>query len=174
MGKTGRPKMNKALSDALRQALDFEKKGKSVYAAAAAGTGNPIVAKTFGYLADQEDFHIREIEKYIASNRIELAGDLQQETRQFFMSTVEEFRHKTSLSKDDIHAHETALELEKSSYEFYRQQLLASKEPELKQFFEFLMKQEKAHYELVDKTLQFIRDPVAFFQQNEDAIFEGG
>jgi rubrerythrin len=174
MSEIGRHRMNKALSDALKQALDFENKGKSIYSAAAEETANPIVARTFSYLAGQEDFHIKEIEKYIASNRLELGGDLQDETRAFFMLTVEEFKHKTSLSKDDIQAHETALELEKQSYDFYKKQFLSSKDPDIKQFFEFLMKQEKAHYELVEKTLQFIRDPVAFFQKDEEAIFEGG
>ncbi len=166
--------MNKALNEALKQALDFEKKGRSLYEEASASTTNEIVKRTFSYLAGQEEFHIQEIRKYMDMNRIELAGDQQHETRQFFMGTIEQFRHKTSVSKDDIKAHETALELEKESYDFYSQQYHASKEPELKQFFEFLMKQEKAHYELVDKTLQFIRDPVAFYQRSEDSIFEGG
>jgi rubrerythrin len=166
--------MNKALSDALNQALDFEKKGKKLYEEAAASTKNEIVKRTFSYLAGQEDFHVREIKKYMDANRIELSGDQQHETREFFMTTVEDFKHRTSLSHEDIKAHETALELERQSYDFYHKQYIAAKEPELKQFFEFLMKQEKAHYELVDKTLQFIRDPVSFFQKSEDAIFEGG
>jgi rubrerythrin len=166
--------INKALADALKQALDFEKKGRKLYEEAAAATQNEIVKKTFSYLASQEDFHVQEIRKYMDGNGIELSGDQQHQTREFFMTTVEEYKHRTSLSKDDIQAHETALELEKQSHDFYRQQYVLSKEPELKQFFEFLMKQEKAHYELVDKTLQFIRDPVAFFQKSEDAIFEGG
>lgn len=165
---------NKALSDALKQALEFEEKGKRIYEDSAGSTHNEIVKKTFSYLAEQEEFHIKEIRRYIDANRIELSGDQQHETRQFFMATIEEFKHKTSLSKDDIKAHETALELEKQSYTFYHQQYLEAKEPELKQFFDFLMKQEKAHYELVDKTLQYIRDPVAFFQKSEDTIFEGG
>jgi rubrerythrin len=166
--------MNKALSDALKTALDFEKKGRAIYEKAAASTNNEMVARTFSYLAGQEEFHVQEIRKYMDSNSIELSGDQQHQTRQFFMTTIAEFRHRTSLSQDDIKAHETALELETQSYDFYRQQYLISKEPELKQFFEFLMKQEKAHYELVDKTLQFIRDPVDFYQKSEDAIFEGG
>lgn len=166
--------MNKLLSDALKQALDFEKKIRKLYEEASASTHNEIVKKTFTYLAGQEDFHVQEIRKYMDANRIELSGDQQHETRHFFMATIEEFKHKTSLSKDDIKAHETALELEKQSYEFYHKQYTEAKEPELKQFFDFLMKQEKAHYELVDKTLQYIRDPVAFFQKSEDTIFEGG
>jgi len=165
---------NKALSEALTMALGFEKKGRKLYEEVSASTSNEIVKRTFSYLARQEDFHVQEIRKYMDGKGIELSGDGQHETRQFFMATIEEYRQKASLSHDDITAHETALELERQSHNFYHQQYLVAKEPEIKQFFEFLMKQEKAHYELLDKTLQYIRDPVSFFQKSEDSIFEGG
>jgi len=165
--------MNKELNQALNTALDFERKGQKIYGETTSTTKNPIVAKTFSYLAEQELIHIEEIQDYIKTARIKFLGDKQEATQKFFSTTVSEFKMKTKLSQDDIKAHEIALDLEKNSYHFYLEQFSKTKDPELKQFFEFLMKQEKNHYELVKRAYEFVQDPAAFYSKSEDWIFEG-
>ena len=165
--------MNTELNKAMSTALGFERKGHDIYEGTANSTKNPIVAKTFSYLADQEHFHIAEIQTYIKSQKIEFLGDRHDATQQFFAATVKEFKMRTKLSETDLKAHETALELEKHAYHFYLDQFNKTKDPELKQFFEFIMKQEKVHYELVKRAYEYIQDPVAFYQKSEDALFEG-
>ena len=44
----------------------------------------------------------------------------------------------------------------------------------LKKFFAFLMEQENAHYEFVQKTYDFIKDPTAFYSEEEGWMAEGG
>jgi rubrerythrin len=166
------------IKEAFQTALDFEQKGHKIYEETSNKTQNPIVAKTFRYLADQELIHIEEIKEYIEKlnngHEIELKGDTLEDTKKFFITTVKEFKEKTELSNDDIKAHETALELEQSAYDFYKEQLNNTKDEELKKFFKWLMEQENAHYEFVQKTYDFIKDPAAFYSEEEAWIADGG
>ena len=161
------------LKEALKTALDFEVKGKKIYEAAAAKTKNPIVAKTFSYLAEQELHHVNEIKEYTEKEKIELKGDRLEDTKKFFSMTVKEFKEKTGLSEDDIEAHETALELEQNAYDFYKEQHDKAGSEELKKFFRFLMEQENAHYVLVQKALDYIKDPAGFYTEEEGWLLEG-
>ena len=165
------------LKKAFQTALDFEQKGHDIYEEISNKTNNPIVAKTFRYLADQELIHIEEIEEYLEkldnTNKIELKGDTLEDTKKFFTTTVKEFKDKTGLSEDDLKAHETALELEQNSYNFYKEQHDQTDKEETKEFFKWLMDQENAHYEFIRKAYDFIKDPVAFYSEEEAWIVEG-
>ena len=161
------------LKQALHTALDFEKKGKQIYEEAAAKTKNSIVAKTFNYLAKQELYHIKEIKEFIKKEKIELKGDRLKDIKKFFSMTTKEFKEKTELSEDDIEAHETALELEQNAYDFYREQHEKTDNDELKKFFNFLMEQENAHYELIRKAYDYIKDPAGFYAEEEGWLLEG-
>jgi len=162
------------LKKALKTALDFEEKGHRIYEETANNTKNPIVAKTFRYLAEQELNHINEIKGYIDKEKIELKGDKPKDTKQFFSMTTKEFKKKTELSGDDVKAHETALELEQNAYGFYEEQHGKTSNKELKKFFKFLMEQENAHYELIQKAYEFIKNPVGFYTEEEKWMADGG
>lgn len=161
------------IKQVLQIALDFEKKGQEIYYKTAEKTQNPIVKKTFNYLAQQELLHIEEIKDYIKENKINLGGDNLKKTKQFFAKTTQEFKNKTELSKDDEQAHIVALEMEKEAYNFYEEQLVSADDEELKAFLEFLMEQENAHYELIQKSLDFIKNPEGFLAGEEGWLFEG-
>ncbi|MFH2027635.1 MAG: ferritin family protein [Nanoarchaeota archaeon] len=162
------------LKEEFQQALDFEEKGQQIYREAAKKSKNPIVMKTFDYLADQEQNHIREIKDYLKKEKIEFKGEGKKGVQNFFSITVNEFKEKTKLSKDDIKAHETALELERNAYDFYKKLHGNVKDGTLKKFFSFLMEQENAHYEFVQKTYDFIKNPEAFYSEEEGWMVDGG
>ena len=164
------------LKKALQTALGFEKKGHDIYVMAAVNTRNPVVKKTFTYLAEQEVNHIREIQEFMKTENpsVQLKGDKPADTKKFFTMTVSEFAKKAKLSEDDIKAHDTALQLEQSSYDFYRAQLGKAKDTKTRGFFKFLMDQESAHYDLVKKAYDYIKDPQGFMIEEEKWNFEGG
>ncbi len=166
------------LKKAFQTALEFEQKGHSIYEETSNKTKNSIVAKTFRYLADQELIHIEQIKEYIAQLdngiNIELKGDDLQKTKQFFTMTVQEFKEKTELSDDDIKAHDAALDLEQSAYNFYKEQYDQADNNELKAFFQWLMDQENAHYGLVKRAYDYIKDPVSFYSEEEAWSVDGG
>jgi len=162
------------IKQALQTALGFEEKGHKIYKETAEKTKNPIVEKTFIYLAEQELLHMGEIKEYAEKEKAELKGDKPEDTKNFFLTTVKEFKEKLELSDDDIKAHETALELEQNAYDFYKEQLAQTDNEELKKFFTFLMEQENAHYELIQKAYDFIKDPAAFYSEQEKWMADGG
>lgn len=166
------------MKEALQTALDFEESGYKIYEGTSKKTENPIVARTFKYLANQELVHIAEIKEYMKrlndGHDIKLKGDKIEDTKKFFSMTVKEFKQKTELSDDDIEAHKTALELEKKSYEFYEKQHEQTDDPELKKFFKFLMEQENAHYQLIQNAYNYIQNPEHFFAEEEKWIVDGG
>lgn len=166
------------LKEAFQKALDFEQKGHKIYAQTANKTKNPFIAKTFRYLANQELIHIEEIKEYIEKlnngHEIELKGDQLEGTKKFFTTTVKEFKEKTELSDDDIKAHKTALELEQNSYNFYKEQNDNTNDEEIKKFFKWLMDQENAHYELIQKAYEYIKNPVGFYTEEEKWMADGG
>ena len=161
------------LKKALQTAFDFEEKGHRIYEGVSTKTENPIVAKTFSYLANQELIHVEVIKGYMKKEKIELKGDKLKETKKFFSMTVKEFKERAELSDDDLKAHETALGLEQKSYNFYKTQSEKTTNKELKKFFMFLMEQENNHYELVQKTYEFIKNPVGFYTEEEKWLVEG-
>jgi rubrerythrin len=129
-------------------------------------------------LAEQESHHIEEIKAYIENldngQEIDLKGDNLGDTKKFFTTTVEKFKEKTTLSDTDIKAHETALELEQKAYDFYKQLHDRTDNEELKKFFQWLMQQENAHYEFIQKSYEYIKDPVHFFSEEEGWMVDGG
>lgn len=162
------------LKEALRTALDFEEKGRNIYKEAASKTKNPIVEKTFRYLAEQEQNHTNKIKEFTRQERadVELKGDSLEDTKNFFTTTVQEFKEKIELSEDDAKAHETALELEQSSYDFYKEQIEKA-DGAAKNLFRFLMEQENTHYMLIQKAYNYIKDPANFYVEEEQWVFEG-
>jgi len=166
------------IKQALETALEFEKKGHNIYEETSNKTTNPIVAKTFTYLANQELFHIEEIMEYIQKlddgHNIELKGDTLADTKKFFNSTVKEFQEKTEISDDDLKAHETALELEQNAYNFYKEQLDQDLDEKTEEFLKWLMDQENAHFEYIQKSLEFIKDPTGFYTEEEAWMVDGG
>ena len=162
------------INEALKTALDNEQKGQDIYKEAANKTKNPIVEKTFRYLADQEAVHIKDIKKYLETKEIESKEESLEKPQAFFSMTVKEFKDKTELSDDDIKAHETALELEKKAHAFYKEQHDKVSDEELRKFLKWLMDQENAHYVLIQKTYDFIKDPVHFYSEEEAWMADGG
>jgi len=164
------------LKEALQTALDFETKGHQIYVEAAEKTKNQLVKKTFSYLAEQEEIHMWEIKGYIEKEHpeIEQKGAKKEELKKIFNTNIEEFKEKAEMSNDDIEAYKTALELEKSSYNYYKEQNEIAEAEEAKTFFKFLMEQESAHYDFIEATYNYLKDPEHFNQHHEGWLFEGG
>ncbi len=163
------------MKEALQIALDNEQKGKAIYSETAEKTSHPFVKKAFTYLADQEEFHIKEIKKFMAEEHpgMELGGDTLEDTKRFFTMTVDEFKKKTELAKSDIDGYNAGIHLEKESYKFYKDLNEKAADEPTRRFFAFLMQQEAAHHVFLEKSFEFIRDPAGFHSETEDWMFEG-
>jgi rubrerythrin len=164
------------LGNALDTALELEEKGYKIYTDASEKTQNDIVRQTFEYLADQETNHIEEIKEFIEKNDpdVELKGDRLPEVKKRFNKIIGSLEKSAELSDDDIEAHEAGLRFEKEAYNFYKDQLEKAEDGKAKKFFRFLMEQEEAHYELIDKAYDYMKNPEAWYAEEEGWIEEGG
>jgi len=164
------------LKEALQTALDFELRGEGIYKDVAETSKNPIVKKTFNYLFGQEQNHINEIKKFMEElnvGSVEFSGDDMDGVRGFFNGEIKQIKEKMELSGDDEKAHEQAMELEKYSYNFYKQRMEEASDEKVKNFFKTLMEQENAHYALIQNAYEYIKNPEQFFAEEEKWIVEG-
>lgn len=161
------------MKEALNIALDFEEKGQSIYEEAAENSANPLTKKTFTYLAEQEKMHAESIREYIQENKLEELGSNPLEVKQFFTTTIDEFKEKTKLAKADVKAYETAMHLEKSAYDFYKEKHELAEDVKVKHFLHFMMMQENGHFMLLQKSLAFLTDPDSYHAESEEWLFEG-
>lgn len=158
----------------LKKAIDFEETGYRLYNDAAEKSSNPMVKRTFSYLALQEKKHM-EILKDYGEKEHDYIHDMDgnKEIAQFFKMTADEFKQRADVTEDDIAAHEAGLALEKSAYDYYSELFEKTEDEALKRFCRFLMVQERMHYELLDKAYWYAKDPVGFYAEEEQWFVEG-
>ena len=65
------------------------------------------------------------------------------------------------------------MELERSAYKFYKEELGNATDEKVKHFFSFLMQQESAHYTLIRNAYDYLKDPANFHMEEEGWMFEG-
>ncbi|MFW5991109.1 MAG: ferritin family protein [Candidatus Nanoarchaeia archaeon] len=161
------------IHNAMKEALEFEERGKSIYEGAANNASNQLVKRTFEYLAKEEENHIAEIKNYLHNKTLQFSGDSKVDVQKFFKTTVSEFKKDLQVSEDELQLYEKAMELEKVSYVYYEQQRDQTSDEQLREFFSFLIEQEKAHYLLLEKTKEFLEKPEQFYAMEEEWNFEG-
>ena len=64
-----------------------------------------------------------------------------------------------------------ALDNEKESFENYSRAAQNAEEPELKEIYDFLAKEENKHYVLIDNLVDFLDDPDKWIYEEENLIF---
>jgi rubrerythrin len=161
------------IKEAMAQALELERKGREYYTEIANSTDNKFVKDVFTYVADQEVFHEKEIKGYIDSSNINIEDDTKAEVKTFFGQEIEKFKENMKASTKHTEAYEKAMQLEHDAYNFYKAQHEKADTQELKDFLEFLMRQESGHYSLFKNAMEYLKDPESYHMEQEDWNFEG-
>ncbi|MBW2970769.1 ferritin family protein [Candidatus Woesearchaeota archaeon] len=159
--------------NALQQAVEFEHRGYTIYRNTANKTKDGVTRRIFTYLAEQEQDHINRINNFAKTHQIVLDKKDFGEGDKLYTSTTTSFKKKAQKVTGDVETYELGMQLEKDSYEFYRQQHDKAPTDVLKKFFKFLLEQESEHYKLLEKGHRFIQNPAAFYSEQEDWFFEG-
>jgi len=171
--------MESKYCDALRFAIEFEKKGQKFYLDAVQKVADPFSRKTLEFLADEEVSHIEKIEKFnealLGTGDFDIAkecqSNLSQRVKEYMVSVVSEKEAKVSPQSTEIEVYDLALEMEKSSYDIYKDALESNSDEQLKRFFEFLMKEEQIHYDLLAASKKYLEDPSYYFEEFGGWIF---
>lgn len=171
--------MESKYCNALKFAIEFEKKGQKFYLDAVQKVADPFSRKTLEFLADEELHHIDKIEKFnqaLLGNSdfdivTECSSDLPQRVKEYMDSVVRDKQVKVSPRSTEIEVYDLALEMEKSSYHTYKDALESNSDEQLKRFFEFLMKEEQIHYDLLAASKKYLEDPSYYFEEFGGWIF---
>lgn len=167
--------------DALKLAIDNEKTVRDFYLKNAAKMKHEIAKKTFIFLADEELKHIDAIKAFNKSIRdgdepvIDSGTEDEaiNEVREFFSDTVKAAVEEAVASQSDLKAYEAGLLLEQKGYDFYKKCAQKAEHPNVKKFFEFLMKEENSHYALISNAISYFKSPNDYFRDEESWFFEG-
>ncbi len=166
------------LSQALKTALDMEKKGYELYTKAAKKTSNVLGKSTLEAIARKEQDHMRAIDEFACQNIKGAISAVNPKSKKDYvkpiMAKLAKTLDKEITSDADLEkAYKAALELERNSYNFYKDLRDGSKDAETKKFFEFLMGEENTHYELLEETLEYLNKPANWYREQERWIVEG-
>lgn len=158
---------------ALEFALDFEKKGVSLYMKLAATTDHLLAKQVFYSLASQEVDHAKRIDEIYArlKNRqgwrlasAVLTTNVENQIRKFFSSAG---RAQLKKGKANLNGYETAMRMEQKGYAAYQQCHQNAKGTAEKEFYAQLMKEEQSHYETLANVYAFLTGSQDWLQAHE-------
>lgn len=123
-------------------------------------------------LAKDENRHA----KILRNKANDLANDLDNpemlsEAKNVF-SDLEVMKNQIKQSADQLDVYRAALENEKESIEINQKYLLKATDNESKKVFEYLIKQEENHYEIIDKLVTLISHSEEWVESAEFGIRE--
>jgi len=172
--------------EAMKIALEMERKGYQLYTEAAAKTNNKLGKATLEAIAAKEIDHIKNIEAYCqkpAEGVLTIRTNLREISHREKIDYIRDIIDKTGAQLEELikadsnllEIYKLAMDLERESYDFYQKlkEETDEKATDLKDFLGFLMKEENNHYEILQETLQYLDHPGDWFREQERWIVEG-
>jgi erythrin-vacuolar iron transport family protein len=162
------------LLEPLKTALQLEIEGRGFFVEAAGKVTGLQARRTFEFLAAEEDKHIGHIRRFyesIEKGEISRPPGLDETDAErnlaVFNSRLAELKDELQPTATDIEAYEYALKFENGAEDFYREKMNESDNPEVKQFYRWLIGEEELHSKVLESCLKFARDPAAWFKDRE-------
>jgi len=163
----------KTLGEILQKSIELEKEGYKYYQESAKTIINSVGKRMLERLAQDEKNHIQRFtEMYVAYTNQTIDKT---EIIKFEPTTFESVfnRLKEQLSGavdelgtsgvDDAEIIEMALDLENTTKFFYKEAAENATDSKIKEFYTLLANEEQAHYDALQKALEFLDDPSLFF-----------
>jgi len=172
-----------ALKDTLKKALDMEEKGIGFYKEIIPKVENAATKKMFEFLGNNELLHIESIKGFYDSlvkngdfpelNLDKIMADRKKDLS-IFARSIAELEGKVKKSDADKEACEFAMEFENSGYKYYESMRKDAKDAKLIKLLDFLLKEEKAHYESIMNLHAYITDSANWYMYEEESFPQGG
>ena len=174
---------NNALKDTLKKALEMEEKGEAFYKGIVQKVENDATKKMFEFLAKNELLHIESIKSFYALlvkngdfpelNMNKLMADRKKDLS-IFAKSITELKDKIKKSDADKEACEFAMDFENSGYKYYESMRKDAKDEKLVKLLDFLLKEEKTHYESIMNLHAYITDSANWYMYEEESFPQGG
>ncbi len=163
---------------ALRRAIAIEEAGHKFYTQSASRMRNENVKRALLGLAQDELAHIERIQKiYIALAAGEAVPAVQPSRLTRAEDVFESFRRKLPRQKAEAGALkilDLAMEVERKSFYYYQKAESESRNSLLKEFYKRLAKEENEHFEILQNTHLYLKDPEIWYAREERHMADGG
>jgi rubrerythrin len=170
----------KAITDALKYALQMEIDGKKFYAMAARESSNTVGKDLYSWLADQEGLHYKRFEEIYSALTAEKgwpSGGLNHakpaKLGTLFSRLIKDATRPSGTGAAEIGAADTAIEMETKSRDYYRQRAEEASSQVEKKFFEAISAEEQGHYLALVDYRAYVTDPDGWFTRTEHHLLEG-
>ena len=149
---------------ALKETLEFERKGSEFYIKLGIETGQVLAKNLFFSLAKQEIDHIIRIEEIFGSIQrkslwpevsAKQTNEIEEQIREVFERLDRAARQE---KLDNVKGYELAIDFEKRGYEMYRNLSGKATDEREKQFFGALAEEESKHLEALDNVYHFLTE----------------
>ena len=156
----------------LRIALRLEYEGKKFFQEAAERCAGDLPRQTFQFLADEEDKHIQHIEGFYKSLTdstdaapppIDDVATIERFDK--MVEQMEALKDSIKPTASDVEAYETAIKFENGAEEFYAEQAAKTDKPHIRQFYEWLIREEERHARFLKDCVKFAENPAAWFEE---------
>lgn len=177
--KTMRPVPNDPV-EVVNSALEFEAEGHRILSDAADQSTDPLSKATFQFLAEQELHHIEAIQSFAES----LAGKGQfdvdalgspldkaeagEKIKGLFAQFKPHFQEAVWREEGRFAVYDIALDMERHGYDFYNRASELAKDETAKKFYHFLAGEETRHFEIIQETRDYLKQPDAFLAVEEN------
>lgn len=170
----------KRVTEVLESALQMEVDGKEFYQKAADESQNRLAKELFEKLASEEDDHRRkfkEIYDDVKKGREwpEVAAPTHgpMKFRAVFKDALDELGTNIKVSKSELDAIKTAMNMELQTYDLYRSRAEESNARLEKQFYKSLAGEERGHHLALLDSYEYLTDPAGWFTVKERWTLEG-
>ena len=161
------------LEEIIEKSIQLEKEGRDFYLSSAKKIKNSLGKRTLERLAQDELIHIsrfKDLYEAVANKSVDRVKLPEQHITTFdeifnrLRDQVEDAIDELSeVGVDDIEMIEMALDLENHTHLFYKKASEKVKDEKASKLYSMLAEEEKAHYDILRKSLEFLGDPSLFF-----------
>jgi len=147
-------------------AMKMEKDGESYYRELAAKTANSGLRNIFTMLANAEVVHYNIFHKMKEKEKVKVAHtEIVSEVKNVFEKMREE--HSTNVNIAQIEWYKKAQGIEKASRDFYLKQADAVKDQDQKENFLEIADEEKKHFFILERIIDFVSRPQTWLENAE-------
>lgn len=148
-------------------AIKMENDAEKLYAEQAELNKDNNLGVVFGMLAKDEGKHAEILQKKFADLPFELDQDETLTTEKNVFDGTESFKNELTERTDQLDAYRGALEKEKESVALYEELLGKASDDKEKLLFEYLIKQEQRHRNILEDLVVLVSRPIEWVEDAE-------
>jgi len=171
-------KVSNNSTEVAESAINYELEGRKILSDAEEKAVDPLSKATFRFLADQELRHIEAIKSFAQSLSGEGAFDqelLLPATREYardqikglFAEFKSRFEETSGRDEERQSIYKVALDMEHCGHDFYHAAAEQAADETAKKLYSFLAEEESRHFELIQETATFLKQPDAIMAVEE-------